>query len=267
VDPLPSYTHPPVVETAIALQFHPLKGFRNVHLWEFWNEIRNDYPVTQDQEPLAPKMELFGEDVQHGPLIRRIQIRPYASRLQALSDDGHAMIQIQNGRFIYNWRRLEGGDYPRWSKTVAEFHARFRQLQDYVKAHGLGDIVPDQWEVTYVNHLMQGSDWQSQEEWPEMLCGIVGTCAAVSVGKLESIDCRVQYVLEQESGRLYVDLKKAVLASDRKQELLVLTLTTRGGVSAKALPEMGLEVGHRAIVIAFTEITGKIAQKRWGRTQ
>lgn len=264
---LPSYAAPPIVETAIALQFRPLKGFKNAHLWGFWSRICDDYPVTEDQEPLDSKTELFGDDIRREPRLPQLQFRPHASRLQALSDDRHAMVQIQNGRFIFNWRRLDSGAYPRWSKTFAEFQRRYDQFIQFVSDEGLGQVDPNQWEVTYVNHLLKGGDWESEGEWPQLVPGLVGACQSVSAGDLEAIDCRVQFVLPEERARLYIDLKKAVLTSNTDQELLTLTLTARGGVSPNHPAEEGLALGRTSIVTSFTQITGESAQKRWGREQ
>jgi len=264
---LPSYKRPPVVETAIGVQFQALKLFRNVHLWEFWFGIRDEYPETQDQEPLDQKTELFGDDIQRGPQLPQIQYRAHASRLQACKEDRHEMVQIQNGRFVFNWRRLEGGKYPRWTRTSAEFWVKYRLFTEYIGEKKLGDIIPNQWEVTYVNHLMQGQDWQTEADWPELLPGILGESGRVTSGTLEAVDYTTQFALKDGRSRLHIEVKKAALAKNPEQELLVLTLTARGGIASERTLEDCLLDGRRAIVTSFTEITGDAAHERWERTK
>ena len=267
MDQLPSYENPPVVETAIAIQFQPLKQLSNVHLWEFWSSIRDEYPKTQDQEPLDQKTELFGDDIQRMPRLPQIQFRAHSSRLQAISADGHAMVQVQNGRFIYNWRDLGDGDYPHWQKTSAEFWAKYRMFAKYVESEGLGDISQNQWEITYVNHLMQGEDWQTEADWPELLPGILGESGRVTLGVLQGVELATQFALKDGQSRLHVELKKAALVSDPEKELLVFTLTARGALSPECSTEDCFSAGRRAIVTSFTEITGDAAHKRWRRTR
>lgn len=264
---LPSYRKPPVVETAISVQFDPVKALKNVHLYGFWSEIRDTYPDTEDQEPLEFRTELFGDRIHRGPRLPQIQFRPHASRVQARSSDGRSMVQLQNGRFVFNWRRTENSEYPRWSKTYPEFCVRYAKFVEYIRKQNLGEVVPNQWEVTYVNHLMKGRLWQSEMDWPALVPGILGGCRTVGAGPLEAVDCHVQLLLGERIARLYVDLKSAVLMSDITQELLVLTLTARGGVTKDCSVEEGLTLGHETIVKSFTDFTSPQAHELWERSQ
>lgn len=265
MEPLPSFAHPPVVETAIAIQFPPLKGLKNVHLWAFWSSLREDYPETQDQEPIEPRLERYGEEVRKGSMrLPRLLLRPHASRLQAISPDDHAMVQVQNGRFIFNWRRLHDGEYPRWTTTINEFQRRFGEFRRFLKDEGLGEVEPDQWEVTYVNHMLKGQEWQSREDWGRLLPGILGSPSCVAAGSLEALELKCQHLLPDERGRLYIECNSGYLTHDLEQELLVLTLTTRGEASGDRPADEGLEIGHRAIVTSFKQITSTEAHRLWG---
>lgn len=263
---LPSFEAPPVVETAIAVQFDRVKGMKNRHLWEFWYLLREQFPVTEDQEPIDPKHELFGDDAKSPPHFPQIVTRPHASRLQGVSDDKATMFQIQNGRLVYNWRRQDSTEYPRWESNKPQFDKLLTSFRDYLNQAGLGSIRPNQWEVTYVNHLQKGREWDSPSDWANVVPGVIGqTSGDLSIGPLESIAVRQQYVIEANKARLYADLQSAFMAENPEQELLVLRLVARGVPAEDGQIEGGLELGRKAIVTGFTEMTSERAHEIWNR--
>jgi len=58
----PSFRRPPLVETALAVQFKRLKAFRNAHLGLFWSQLASEYPITDDAESIMPQFERFGDE-------------------------------------------------------------------------------------------------------------------------------------------------------------------------------------------------------------
>lgn len=263
MESLPSYKKPPVVETVLSIQYKPLKSFSNVHLWGYWDQIKEDYPKTIDQEPLESQEELFGDDIQRGPNLPQLLMRKHASRVQAVSDDEQKMIQFQNGRFIFNWRKQEDIEYPRWDTVYQEFHERFEQFRSHISESLQVELELNQWEVTYVNHLLKGESWESESDIPELLPGLVGS-AVFSEGKLESLKNQMQFVFPNNDGRLYIDMKKAFLLKN-KEELFVLKLTSRGPVTNSDEIANSLSKGREAIVKAFTELSSDVAHEKWER--
>jgi hypothetical protein len=51
--PLPDFGAPPVVETALGVEFAPLRKWSVPHFGVFWNEIKSDYPRFEVQPALA----------------------------------------------------------------------------------------------------------------------------------------------------------------------------------------------------------------------
>jgi len=265
---LPSFKKPPVVETAISVQFNRIQGFSNAHLGLFWDQIRDAYPTVLDAEPIAPQIEKFGEDVGRRPRLPGFRITPTqaAARLQMISEDGAMMVQLQNGRLVFNWRRIADQSYPRWRNVFPRFESAFSSLAAFLEAKGLHAVEPNQWEVTYVNHLPRSRDWNTPEDWPVLLPGIIGTGARASVGDAESIDCKYRLVLPEERGRLHAELFHGFTgAEEDAMEVLVFQLTARGGVVAGDDLTPLLSAGHEAIIRTFAEFTGSQAHKRWER--
>lgn len=260
---LPSFRKPPVIEAALSVQFQPLKGMSNAYLGLFWSRVRQTYPKLHDADPIEPQIERFGTDVPRARLPHlRIAAAHPAARLRMSSNDGHLMLQLQNGRLVFNWLRLDGGDYPRWTEVEPRFHTALRMLEAFVKDEKLGAIEPNQWEVTYVNHLVREREWLSQADWRNVLPGVIGTTDMISCGDFETIGTRMSYVLPNESGRLHIELSHGFTGpDDDASELLVLQFTARGGIGDGQDLAAGLKIGHEAIVRSFTQITGTRVRK------
>lgn len=111
---LPSFRKPPLVETAISLQFQLIDGLKNAHLAIFWLAMRDAFPKVSDAQLLPEQIETFGEQALRTRVFPgfRIAGAGAATRMQMASADDQAMIQIQNGRIVSNWRRSRSWRIP-----------------------------------------------------------------------------------------------------------------------------------------------------------
>jgi uncharacterized protein (TIGR04255 family) len=263
-----SFRNPPLIETATSVQFNPLPKLGNAMLAMLWNEhFRDEYPRPHDAEPIEPQVERFGD----GPPPRvqpMFRIGPFpGSRLMMASDDDHWMVQAQNGRIVFNWRKLGTGEYPRWEETLPRFEQAYGKLKDFLDSQKIGSIEPDQWEVTYANHLVQGEDWQTPADWPNLVPGILGRPRTVEGLHVESATGALHLEIEPQRGRLHVELEHGVRgAGDRIEQILVLQLTARGFVEQRDDASLiaGLNLGRSLIVNTFVQITGDSAHAKWG---
>ena len=74
--------------------------------------------------------------------------------------DGHGVIQVQRDRFLHNWRKIRPYDeYPRYHHVIGMFRAHLSSFAEFLEAHHLGVITPLQYELTYINHIIQGEGW------------------------------------------------------------------------------------------------------------
>ena len=264
-----SFRTPPLIETATSVQFNPLPKLGNAMLALLWNEqFRAEYPRPHDAEPIEPQVERFGESPP--PRVQSMfRIGPFpGSRLMMASDDDHWMVQAQNGRIVFNWRKSGTGEYPRWEKTLPRFEQAYQKLKRFVEAQKIGSIEPDQWEVTYANHLVQGADWQTPQDWASLVPGVLGCPRAVEGLRMESAAGALHLEIEPRRGRLHVELEHSVRrAGEKNEQILVLQLTARGNVEPgdDASLIAGLNLGRTLIVNTFVQITGEAAHVRWGK--
>ena len=58
---LPNFDNPPVVETALSVQFGPLPLLKTAHLGLLWSDYREAFPRSEERPPLDPVVEQFPE--------------------------------------------------------------------------------------------------------------------------------------------------------------------------------------------------------------
>lgn len=264
-DYLPSFDRPPVVETVLGVQFQPLRGFHNGHLGAFWKKLGPEWPIVTDAPTLEPVYERFGENDAWGSLRPGLKLTSDpAARLQIRNAARDAMIQLQNGRFHYNWLGAGQHEYTRYKNIRPKFDEKLDVLRAFLREEALGELLPDQWEITYVNHMPKGTVWNTPADWPRLLVGLPGTWSDPRAVRLESFGGEWHFEIEPRRGRLHVHLSHVRVPAPDHGEQLRLTLTARGPATNIESMREGLHLGRRAIVLTFKDITSPEAHAYWG---
>jgi uncharacterized protein (TIGR04255 family) len=270
--PDPDYENPPVVETVLGVQFDRLPGFKNAHLGAFWKTLdAKKWPSLVDAAPLQPQFERFSEAARWGAAGLQIRVtQDPTSRLQIKSDAGDRMIQIQNGRLHFNWLGQDGGDYPRYHKVREGFVWALRKFMGLLVQDEIGDFRPNQWEVTYVNHIPKGTVWSTPRDWGFFRpLGSIPTIEDLVQG--ESFTGEWHFVIPDQRGRLHMQWQhclKTEHEQETEEEFIRLTLTARGPLGPDGdnlqLTLDGLDLGRTTIVRVFRQSMGDDANEFWG---
>jgi uncharacterized protein (TIGR04255 family) len=262
---------PPVVETALSVQFNSLPGFSGAHAGWFWKEYvekLTDGPTNQwihaaDVPRLPEVFEKFGtEDIWVPPSVR---FAPVTSvRTQLLRGDGERMIQVQDTRFVLNWRKAEGS-YPSYQALLPEFRNMLHAFQSFCSEAGFGLPVYNVWEIVYVDHVRKGTMWDSARDLSRIFPGL--STPPVSVQHAppsgdETVSADWRFSLANRRGRLYIQIRQ-VRIQPSNEEVIQLTTTARGPVNENQSWEQGLNFGHEAIRETFLAITSAEAQRYW----
>ena len=110
LDGLPDYNSPPISEVVCGISFEPLVEQKIPHYGLFWNTIREDFPNCEHAPPLI-------DTDKESQLTNEIPL----PRVWLINKSNNLLIQLQNNRFIYNWRRLKSDDnYPRFKERSEE---------------------------------------------------------------------------------------------------------------------------------------------------
>jgi uncharacterized protein (TIGR04255 family) len=263
-DTLPKFDNPPVVETVLSSQFGRLSKFRNAHAGVFWKSLGNTWPTVGDATRLEDTFERFGDERIWGAFSGvRVLTSMEAQRTQIIRSDETRMIQVQDSRFVYNWRKSQDGGYPSYETTHSEFGEVYGQFKQFVEMAELGKIEENQWEVTYINHLVKGGLWNSLED-----CTLIFPWFSFPDKYLspDFVFARWVMALPEQRGRLHVSMNFG-RTSATGPEAIILELTARGIASPEFSLDSGFTLGHEVIVNSFAAMTSEMAQKQWKRRQ
>lgn len=263
-DALPDFREPPLQEVALSVQFTPLDALSVPHIGLLWDGFRERFPKTEEHPPIEPAFERFGAVQIREPIRLRVRQKYPRPRVWFVNDEETNLLQIQEDRFVSNWRRRSAeAEYPRYPILRKSFLGDFGTFQDFVRTHDLGELDLVQCEVTYVNHF----------ELPEPLT--IGEAVTVFresysepfLPDIEGGALRLRYVItcaDKPCGRLHVH------ADLSRQSGVRLVLTARGplrgGESTEGVCGF-FDLGHEWIVRGFTAMTSGQLHKKWGRTQ
>lgn len=189
---------------------------------------------------------------------------PPIPRLSFANEQGNEMIQVQNDRFIKNWRKEgEGEQYPRYDKIIRpNFDRDFDTFLTFLEKNQLGAISINQCEVTYVNHILTGQGWDGYGE-VEKIFTFWRSASTYPPGALEDLRLHTRFILPDDAGnpigRLHADVQPAIRISDNLP-MYVFHLTARGQIG-KGLDFF--DVGREWIVKTFKELTTESMHNIW----
>lgn len=267
---LPDFRHPPLVETVLSLQFKPLERFSLVHVGLLWHQFRSKFPLIEEHSPLPVARESF-EAASHGQIEVSIEEGPPVPRVWFLNESETELIQIQADRFIHNWRKAGNAaiHYPRYEHVRSKFRDEVEDFQQFLSDEKLGQIVIDQCEVTYVNHIERCDVWQRHGEIQRVLRNWTSLEDSF-LPEPEDGRFHQRFVILSDSGdrvgRLHTSLTPA-WTDGEDSPILVLSLTARGNPVGEGIDGAFnfLDLGRSWIVKGFADLTTTDMHRVWGR--
>ena len=256
---LPTFDAPPLVEVVFGRQFDPLP-LTAAHTGLFWQRLGRDaYPQVQEQPPLPPMIERFGEDQVSVVELGDVFALP---RLWFTSVTGDALVQVQRDRFLVNWR-ASTTPYPRYVTLRPQFEALWSTFEGFSRAEF--DIAPvvQQYELTYVNHIPWHPDWQDLGAALRFVFPDLGWRPGTRfLPSPEGTDVRLAVRLPKDAGRLHLRLREGRRKTDGAR-LFMLEFTARG-----LLPSASewFDLAHEWIVHGFADLTSaEMQEQAWQR--
>lgn len=275
---LPDFDRPPVVEVVLSVQFAELRAYRTIHAGILWHEhFRNAFPNVSEQPELPPTFETFGIQAPRPGLGLSITqaIGPPVPRLWFRNQEETELIQFQADRFAHNWRKIgRDQNYPRYEYIKHQFLNEFDVISRFTSEHKIGELRPNQCEVTYVNHVaLEGDDnihtsphkaFRFFADWTPGRGDPTAT-----LPRNEDSRFSARFVIEDGEGNpLGRLLVAADPAMDKDQKPIYrFTLTARGAPAKTDLDAVQslFDVGREAIVRGFAALTTQKMHAQWGR--
>jgi uncharacterized protein (TIGR04255 family) len=270
----PKFDQPPVVETALSVQFGHLPGYSTAHAGWFWKEYlekleepSRKWSQAADAPRIEDQFERFGaEDIWIPPFNMRLMNVAQSQRSQFIRSDGERMIQLQDSRFILNWRKQSpSSQYPSYELLLPEFRSMLRAFEAFSVEAGFGSPAYNQWEIVYVDQIKKGDMWESARDLGKIFPGLsippVSNRWIVPTGD-ETVSGDWRFSLAEKRGRMYISMRQLRLLPSN-EEILNLTCTARGAVTATETWEQGFEIGHEVLGETFFAITSPEAHAHW----
>jgi uncharacterized protein (TIGR04255 family) len=263
---LPDYDNPPVIETAIGVEFAPLEKWEIPHFGLFWERIQADYPHFEVNPPLVTEVER----PQFQSQIPRLEVlgKPLI-RCWFLNERKTELIQVQNDRLIHNWRKVPGTEpYPHYENIRPALERDWQRFCEFLESQRLGEPDVRQCEVSYVNHIDRGEGWQTFADLPTVFPSWVGVTSEDFLPAPESVLFNVSYLMPEKQGRLRISVVHAFRPSDGT-ETLQLTVTARGKPVSSAFSDVlaWLDLGRYWVVRGFTDFTSATMHQLWRRRE
>lgn len=266
---LPNYADPPVDEVAIGVAFPQIEGFLDAHSGIFWEKLRPEYPRLEAHPRLDQPMESLEPAALPQPPLPLIAFpqQPSSNRTWLVTADDEYVVQVQNTRFVQNWRRRGGRPYPHFEEVYARFKDHFEQFVATVNEVGLRVGDPTEVEVTYINWIT---------DLPLLSYLEATRAASIEVSDIEltpdHANWQTRYLVASEGAavaHLYAQgapTFRPDLGQTGSSFSLFFRAPKLDGFSASELEEM-IKLGRNTIVEAFTALTTGEAQSHWGRFQ
>lgn len=216
-------------------------------------------PVIEVQETGAGTVELgFGL----GPL-------PPLRRTWFISGDGRNLIQVQEDRFIFNWKKASEDDkYPSYDEVIEKFNTHLSWFAEFLNSEDVGPLSYRQFELIYVNQIPLGKQDEIEVAEGRVLVDYIrDTTRARFLAEPVAVNWASIYALPNQEGRLYVAAQSARAPDGRR--ILRLDITARGmpGSADDKSRRAWFDQAHTWITHGFADLTVKELQDRiWKRT-
>jgi uncharacterized protein (TIGR04255 family) len=248
---LPDYKKPPVIEVVCGISFETIEKFKGPHLGLFWQMLRKKFPVCEH----AQRLEFAAPP--------ELDLKNYLPRMWFINEEKNMLIQLQNDRFFFNWRRMKQEEaYPRYNTIIEAFKANLGIFHKFLEEENLGSVKPIKCELTYINHIPKGEGWDSLGDINEVFRDLTWSSDKRFLPPPVAVGGQVIFSLPKDNGRLNVSLQHGERKIDRHPMLILqITATGLGGDKSNDAVWEWFEIAHEWIVCGFSDLTGATIQK------
>lgn len=250
------YENPPIDEIVCGVRFDSIKSLQSGHFGVLWQKFRPDFPKIEDQN-LA--VSLSREDLENPDKLP-------LPRVWFIHRDENELIQVHRNCFIHNWRKRRSDDeYPGYEKVVENFESYLSRFQEFLVEESLGNIVPQQYELTYIDLIPKGQGWESPGDLEKVFPNLLFlTKQDMLLNNIKGINWQIILDLPQGLGEVAISIRNAERISNKQEVIHVQFMA----VSTQAYqPIRGwFDDAHNTIMNLFRNlISDEIQEKFWGR--
>lgn len=244
------YENPPVVETSFGFTFPPVKGWSLFHLGMLWSRLRLRYKFPEAHLPMG-NVEIEDVDLKLGPDVR---LESLPLRSWFLDSSKNQLLQVQTNRFIRNWRAIHAEQkYFHYSDLKPMFQEDWSIYRQFLKDENLPEPGVFQCDVTYINHLLKGREWNTLDDIGPLF-------QKMNFNLKGSLVTSISFVATAGSNQVRMDTSPAIRQDGTP--IIQLTLSVNGKPASTSEPDIWskLDECHKVLVETFAEITAEDLQ-------
>lgn len=246
-----TFDDPPLNEVALGRTFLPRPDFLVPHFGAFWQLVRNEFPDVAHAPPI------FGPNDPQPDFSDVI-----LPRVWLMSADSTALLQLQQNRFHYNWRKTsEKPEYVRFGVIQQRCLHFWELFEEFVRDVTKQPLVPIQSELTYVNIVDINSNEDAFQAAERTLRDSVWNPCARFLPAPTSFAHSYSFDIPGGTGKLQVSTATAVIKEGRSA--LKLELTVRGKQSDNCSFKEWSTSAHDFLVAAFKDLTRQEMHTVW----
>jgi len=248
-----TFDSPPLAEVSLGSTFLPRPDFLVPHFGAFWSRIRDQFPdVAQAAQIVAPnELPLASED------------GVWLPRIWYLSSDKVRLLQLQQNRLHFNWRRTtEDAKYVRFPAIQAETLNLWDQFSAYVLEATGSPLQPLTNELVYTNMFaLKGKT--AFEIADETLRDSVWCREGRFLLAPTALAHSYSFNVPDELGELTVSVNTGNRPEDGSG-MIKIDLTIRGAHRDDRPLGPWSQKAHDFVVEAFKDLTTSTMHKKWG---
>jgi len=256
----------------LSIQFATLENLKSVHVGLLWQRFRSAYPDVSEKAPINAVFETFGAPAQSRPAVQFEQfLSPPMPRYWFEKSGTPDLLQLQQDRIIHNWRKREDDPtYPRYETLRDRFRTEVDQFVAWLSEEQIGEVRPNQCEVTYVNIIQTPGAEKLHDRLEQITPLWTGRLSEPLNADFDDAQVRMRFRLktdEKAIGRVHVTFLPAVRQADLG-EVIKLEITARGRPATESVNSAFdfFDIGRRAVVETFAAVTTLSMHNFWERT-
>lgn len=247
------YRKPPLNEIVFQVLFPEIEGFGPVHIGLFWSEIRDTFPTIQ-AVPRIGLPETF--NLRSGVLPD--------NRVWLVHKDNSQVIQIQDDRFLFNWRETgESDSYPGFDVLYPMFKDLFAKFIKFLDVENLRPEKLTGYELSYTNHIYEGV-WSEWNDTSKVFPALNWVGNPKKMPPLKGFRHLMRCELPNSSGELAITIdSRTHKQSDKPLINFEIKVTDIGkDLEIDSLDNVFLPA-HDRLVETLTSMTSRAVQKSW----
>lgn len=262
---MPEYDAPPAVETLMGVHFARIGGWNILLFGQVYEHFRSMYPHAALLPPVVGQRDL----AQGTFNLENLPIRATFS-----NSTNTELVQVQSSMFLRNWKRTEQTQaYTHYGSLKPKFENDWHTFSEFLQQNSLKPPQVFACEVTYVNHLLRGRDWESYNDLAKLLKPFSPRAAISSIGRIYSflpeaaaVSLNVGYHFTDTNVSLQIAIQSAITTPDGS-EVIQMTITAKRAPGANSKEEIAnaLDECHDAVVRGFDDVITEAAQEKWRR--